>query len=475
MASRLILQNKEKGLPLLFVFKGMNYLKIKKGVILRKRSCKFKQDIDVIAILPNNDILALDKDVFAFLSHCNGFKSIKDLEFLYKKIFKSKIKLNESILKDYYLEKIIECVNKVDPINKNQILETKELTSACRNVIWHLNQKCNLNCQHCYYISQKSRKKEFTYNEIRKIVNNLCKLGIEKVTITGGEPTLNPNKLEFVANLLKEKCIPFHINTNASNNVNIIAKVFSDNPYAKSVQVSIDGLKSCHEKFRGKKHIFNKTLNNVKKMISQGINVKIISMINKDWIGKEKEIFRLIDNLNVKQWLIEIPVKVGKWEKNYTEYDLNKEQLKKIFKNFINLIKREKHNFEFFTISQVYNWPECQDFKNKKISDPICYHHLGMLSFGPEGVSFCTPFSDKFGKSLYKIAPAYSDDIKKIWNKIVNVRLSHRLKDNKYCKKCNLFKYCQGGCPGRYEFSEKFSGCDEHSKLLAEIKKEIKI
>jgi len=451
-----------------------SFLKIKKGIILRKRNCDFKQEIDIL-IRTKTDVFTLDNKIFNFLTYCNGLNDFNKIKNIYFNIFKKKINTPENIIKNKYLGRILENSFTRLPINKNQVIKVRGLKCSCRSAIWHLTSECNLNCKHCYYkgINIKSSDLNFNKNNIKKTVNNLHQLGVERVVITGGEVLLKNEELTYLCSLLTEKCLFFTINTNAFKEISPLLKIFKNNLYAEAIQVSLDGDKINHEKFRGCKGCYKLIYRHIKELVKAGINVKIVSMITNNWVGKEEKIFRIIKNLKVKEWLIEIPILVGRWRDNYLGLEVNSSQLVSISKNFIKLVNKGNNFLEKFTINQIYNWPEKQNFIDKKLSDPICFHDLGLITFGPEGVSFCTLFGNRFGDNLYKIAPAYSKDIKKIWNFIVGIKLKHKIGDNQYCRNCSLFKYCQGGCPGQYNDPIKFQGCDEQSRFLASIKKHL--
>ena len=452
----------------------MIFPRLKDGVILRKRNCKFKQDIDVLVRSSyNTGTFSLDSKLFDFLTYCNGVNNFNNIKNIYYKIFKEKPLTIKKIINDNYLNKILECSKIKSSINKNQIVQVDRLKCSCRNAIFHLTNLCNLNCRHCYYTDKKTQKNNFTKEEIKIIIENLHQLGVEKVTITGGEPLLVKEELKYLTSLLSEKCLFFTINTNAFEKLNLLLKIFKNNPYADSVQISLDGDRKIHEKLRGKKGCYPLIYKHIKQLTKEGIKIKVVSMITKDWRKKERDIFQIIHDLRVKQWLIEIPTKAGRWKNNYQRYGINKDQLVELCKKLVSLIKNKNHCLESFTINQIYHWPECQSFIKKKLSDPICFHDLGLLSFGPEGISFCSLFGEKFGTSLYKIALAHTRDIKKTWNFIARTRINHKIGDNQCCQKCNFFEHCQGGCPGQYSNPVKFKGCDTQSKFLASVKKEI--
>jgi len=446
----------------------MSFLKIKNGVILRKRDCEFKQDIDILARKKNTEVFSLNNNSFNFLKHCNGINRFNKIKDIYHDIFKeekSKITIDKII--NEFNEILDDSISKI-PVNKNQVVEINGLECSCRTAMWHLTNMCNLNCKHCYYVDNKEIKNSFNTKQIKVIVDNLSSIGVEKVNITGGEPLLLKKELRYLCDLLNKKCLFFSINTNAFEKIDVLLEIFKNNEYAESIQISLDGNKDIHEKFRGQIGSYSKICKHIKQLSDAGIKTRIVSMITKDWIGKEKNILETIKSLGSKKWLLEIPTKVGRWEKN-SDKEINKTQLIKICDKFINLLKKEEEYFEKFTINQIYDWPQSQFFIKKKLTDPVCFHDLGLLSFGPEGISLCGPFRKKL--PLYKFAPADIKDIKNSWNLIARTRINHKIGDNKCCQNCKLFDYCQGGCPGQYSDSMNFRGCDEQSKFLASIKK----
>lgn len=448
----------------------MNF-RLKKGVILRKRSCSFRQPTDILVRIKNGVVFVLDKKTFNFLKEFDGHNNFEAIAKIYFKLFQEKLTLKQ-LARNTLLNRLIETGN--GAINRNQIIEVKGLAASCRGAIWHLTNICNLYCKHCYYINKKeTQKHKFGKKQVDLIVNNLHKLGLERVVLSGGEPLLFPDDLDYVCSKLNEKCIFFTINTNATSNIRPLLKIFKKYNYAENVQVSIDGDKEAHEKIRGVKGCFAKTISSIKKLIKAGIKVKVVSMVSKDWINKEKKIFKIVNELGIEEWLIEIPTLTGNWTDNHQKLGLTQNQLLKVVKEFKSLVRTSRNTFKKFSVNQIYYWPKTIKKVSKKLSDPICLHDLGLLTFGPEGISFCSLFGKRFGKKYYNMAAATTSNLKQVWNSIAKTRINHKIGDNICCRKCKIFKYCQGGCPGQFTHSAKFSGCDLHSRRLAEIRMKV--
>jgi cyclic pyranopterin phosphate synthase len=61
-----------------------------------------------------------------------------------------------------------------------------------------VTKRCNLNCFYCHREGQKEGEVEMTPEEIERIVKIASLLGIKKVKLTGGEPTIRDDIVEIV-------------------------------------------------------------------------------------------------------------------------------------------------------------------------------------------------------------------------------------------------------------------------------------
>lgn len=129
-----------------------------------------------------------------------------------------------------------------------------------------LTYRCNLNCSMCYLrkeenIRRLKMQKEMTTEEIKKIISQAPK--ITAITFTGGEVFL---RNDFM-NILKFACRSHRtgIITNGTmiedNHLKNIVKLG-----VSSIMFSLDGPKDIHNKIRGQRGLFEKTINTVGKL-----------------------------------------------------------------------------------------------------------------------------------------------------------------------------------------------------------------
>ena len=69
----------------------------------------------------------------------------------------------------------------------------KQVGFTPRACVWELTLAYNLRCKHCGSFAGSQRDDELSLEENLKIADQLAALGCRRVTLSGGEPTLNPD------------------------------------------------------------------------------------------------------------------------------------------------------------------------------------------------------------------------------------------------------------------------------------------
>lgn len=149
---------------------------------------------------------------------------------------------------------------------------------------WHITERCNLNCKHCY--QEKQKQKELTFSQLLYILDNYKKF-IEylrlktknknlkaHINITGGEPFLRKDFFNLLEEFYKHrKYFSFGILTNGtlidSSN---IGKLASFKP--TFVQISLEGDKKKNDQIRGE-GVFDKSIQAIRLLKKAKIPVLI--------------------------------------------------------------------------------------------------------------------------------------------------------------------------------------------------------
>ncbi len=436
------------------------YPRLKPGAILRARpKCEFPAGATYVAVCPAGETYLIGADEYKFLIRCDGVTPLNEIKGLTKTI-QEESSFSEIIS--------LEPVPALRPAG--QVREVSDLVTPCRQAIWHLTRSCNMSCAHCYYLYETSAatKNNFSYEEICHIATCLADLGVEAVRLSGGEVTLDAKRFETTIDALTDNCLPIIVNTNGWRHQERVINAFRDNPYLRAVQISLDGPKFAHNDIR-RSNSFDAIKANLKKYVDHGIYVRIISMLTERWVRRDTvlEMCSHMADVGIADWVIEVPSVAGLCAQSFTG------EIEKIFDAalaFRDFLESRPHRITSFSLAQVFDWPDYNNSVAKTLDDPICSHDLGLLSFGPEGISYCTLFREQFGAQWKDIGKMETDQYKELWNRIARQRISRKIGDNSACANCGMFHICQGGCPGQYSDAVNFSGCDFHSRNLAMVK-----
>ncbi len=424
---------------------------------MRRRSgCKYESGADHVAVTRLGVVYFLTPEIFEMLSKCNGLTALPAIQGLADFIEKDRDAL-EIISLDRDRSEGDE--------TRGQIITVDGLVAPCRQAIWHLTQSCNMRCGHCYRFPGDI-KEPFSEGQIEATADNLSALGVECVRLSGGEVTLDHRKLECaVAALTQGNRIPVVLNTNGWKHQDRTIELLRDNPFARGVQISLDGTKESHNALRGVDS-YDEIVSNIGKYLEAGIHVRVISMLTDDWLDRNeiRRVCGAIADLGISDWTVEIPSVTGRWTNDLT---IRVEEVVSAALEFHAFFESHDHGVGRFSFAQVFDWPLPPTEEAKRLEDPVCSHDLGLITFGPEGVAYCSLFQDRFGEELACLGHMHDSNYKEIWNRIATVRLTHTIADNQSCRWCPLFWVCQGGCPGQYGNPVQFQGCDTHSRNLA--------
>lgn len=267
---------------------------------------------------------------------------------------KEVVKLFMAMSADSDVDKILNNIEYSGEINFSnvidELLERNYLTSDEENgkiIIYNksdifihsasirITDACNLKCLHCFPDSEKFKPK-FTIENIYKIIDQLSMFNVIHLTITGGEPFLVENILDFVkyANL---KGIIVTICTNEM--------LIKDDQYVQlsncainMIKVSLDSMKKeNHEFYKGEK-TFDSAVNAISKLRSNNVPVCINTCISKKNIDDAYEMVDFAISKDVNEIAFDFLRNVGRGRNMFNEYTLDiqeKNRFNEFEKNYV--------------------------------------------------------------------------------------------------------------------------------------------
>jgi|TARA_B100001964_G_C14191612_1_gene581345 putative heme d1 biosynthesis radical SAM protein NirJ1 len=167
-------------------------------------------------------------------------------------------------------------------------------------VVWNTTRKCNLRCKHCYAdASNREFSGELSVKESTTMIDDLAAFKVPVLLFSGGEPILRENLFELIK-YAGNKGLRTVISTNGTLITPKIAQKIKD-AGVSYVGVSIDGLESTNDKFRGVNGAFEDSLEGIRNCNKIGVKSGLRFTINKNNYRDLPDIFDLIDEEKVKR------------------------------------------------------------------------------------------------------------------------------------------------------------------------------
>ena len=137
-----------------------------------------------------------------------------------------------------------------------------------------LTNDCQLRCKHCYNEAGMKRKGELDSAEIIDIMRQFRELGGTSLLLTGGEVFLKKG-IEDILEFAYSNFFRIVIMSNGYTISEKILQILAKSKDKIALQISVDGMKENHDNMRGVDGAFERTMANIKRLISKGISVGI--------------------------------------------------------------------------------------------------------------------------------------------------------------------------------------------------------
>jgi radical SAM protein with 4Fe4S-binding SPASM domain len=148
-------------------------------------------------------------------------------------------------------------------------------------VVWNITRRCNLKCVHCYSDSDaREYPGELTWEQCQAVIDDLAAYGIPALLLSGGEPLIHPRFFD-IATYAREKGIKLTLSTNGTLIDHPTAARLKGLQFAY-VGISLDGIGSTHDQFRGRQGAFEKAVSAFRncKAVGQKVGLRLTLSAN---------------------------------------------------------------------------------------------------------------------------------------------------------------------------------------------------
>ncbi len=167
-------------------------------------------------------------------------------------------------------------------------------------VVWNMTRKCNLHCMHCYAGAEnRDFEGELTTKEGTAMIDDLAAFGAPVLLFSGGEPLLREDLFKL-GKYATGKGIRTVISTNGTLITPKIAQKINEADFSY-VGVSLDGMETTNDQFRGVKGAFEDALEGIRNCTKAGVKAGLRFTMTKHNYRDLPEIFKLIDEEKIQR------------------------------------------------------------------------------------------------------------------------------------------------------------------------------
>ena len=176
--------------------------------------------------------------------------------------------------------------------------------------VWELTLGCDLACTHCSSRAGRPRAEELSLDEARKLAADLAALGVEEVTLIGGEAYLRDDWLEVIRAIRAN-----HMRCGLVTGGRAFTLERAQAAKAaglQSVSVSVDGLEASHDKLRGVRGSFVAAFAALANARAAGMQATANTQIGKSNLRDIPEVFERLLAAGIRGWQPQITVAMGR-------------------------------------------------------------------------------------------------------------------------------------------------------------------
>ena len=314
-----------------------------------------------------------------------------------------------------------------------------------RTCTWELTLRCNLRCGHCGSRAGTARAGEMSEELALRTTAELAALGCQKVSLSGGEPTLSPYWDKVAAEGVRLGMKMNMIVSGVNGGRDLVRR--AGNAGLNGLGVSLDGLEATHDRNRGLQGLYGRVMQLIDDCHAVGLSVGVITTV---WKGNLHELEAMHDLLagRVYVWQLQLGAAMGNLSDHRAD-QIAPEDLLTIVPLVARLVERGQVNVH--VADNIGYYGPYEDILRKRRTAPVscwvgCYagcRHLGIESDG--GVKGCLSIQSTRATE----GNLHKDSLRDIWMRpgAFSYNRAFQLDDlSGFCRTCEHAAVCRGGC-----------------------------
>ena len=341
-----------------------------------------------------------------------------------------------------------------------------KIFSAPEKVTLNTTNRCNLKCLYCGVSSTKNAPGDLTLNEWKHLIDELARIKVFNILISGGEPFIRADFFELLHHLLLYR-FRISINTNGTLINEKVVTLLSGNGRLENIQVSLDGADSrTHDYIRGQ-GTFKKILKGIELLQKYQIPFSFYVVVCRNNLDRIREIIDFALKVKASQITFSDLLPQGSAIENFKTLNLSFAEQKKV-ETELRQLKQSYPRLVGGSLVQTIQWMDTISRLPKSKKSP---KHINKISSCGGGITECAVRPEGWVIPCdrmwdYKVGNIKEASFTSIWQEAegftnLRKRYSRRMDSFEECINCVYTDVCKGGCPAiPYNLGQGFDGWD---------------
>ncbi len=314
--------------------------------------------------------------------------------------------------------------------------------------VWEVTLACDLACHHCGSRAGRARPDELGTEECLDLVEQMASMGVNEVTVIGGEAYLRADWLKIVERIAS-KGMRCGMVTGGRGLTLERARAARD-AGMNAISVSVDGFENEHDAQRGVRGCFASAMQAMDNIRSVGgLRLGCNSQVNRHSLPRLEELFSMLVDRGALGWQVALTTAMGR-AGDEPRFFLDPYEVLEVMPKLVR-IKREAER------RRVLFWPGDNIGYFGPFESVIRSHFVagyrgscgaGRLTLGIEAngnIKGCPSLPTE----AYVGGNVREQSLKDIWERSAALRFTRDLRATDlrgFCKTCYYAQECRGGC-----------------------------
>lgn len=176
----------------------------------------------------------------------------------------------------------------------------RRAASAARRrpvVVWNCTRRCNLACVHCYSDSDSRQHPELSTAEGLSLLEDIAAFGAPALLFSGGEPLIRPDLFTLIA-VARDLGLPVTLSSNGTMVTPARARRIAALG-VRYVGISVDGIGAVHDRFRGRRGAFERTVRGIRALRAAGVRTGLRVTLSPTAIASLPDLLDLVEREDI--------------------------------------------------------------------------------------------------------------------------------------------------------------------------------